>query len=151
MRRAFALLPAVFLILSAMAPIAARNSSIVIVEMRDDTFEPAIVRIEPGDSVRWVNVGHNPHNVVAADGAFRSKILQTGDSFTVTFQKVGRFDFYCSLHGSPHAGMSGGVYVGVAPENVATTSASRTGKSVWRRSRSALSGDHDGQRRNRRV
>ena len=118
--------PAVFLALSAMAPGMPAPAAVVTVEMRDDTFEPRVVRIEPGDSVRWVNVGRNPHNVVAADGTFRSKILQTGDSFIVTFPKVGRFDFFCSLHGSPHAGMSGGVYVGVAPENVATTSASRT-------------------------
>jgi plastocyanin len=124
--RAFMVFPAAFLLLSAMAPSAPRSAAVVVVEMRDDTFEPAIVRIEPGDSVRWVNRGRNPHNVVATDGTFRSKILQTGDSFTVTFPKVGRFDFFCSLHGSPHAGMSGGVYVGVAPEDVATTSASHT-------------------------
>ena len=118
--------PVVFVLLSAITPSAPATAAVVVVEMRDDAFEPSIVRIEPGDSVRWVNRGRNPHNVIAIDGTFRSKILQSGDSFTVTFPKVGRFDFFCSLHGSPHAGMSGGVYVGVAPENVASTSASHT-------------------------
>jgi len=115
-----------FVLLGGAAPIAPRTATVVVIEMRDDTFEPSTVRIEPGDSVRWVNRGHNPHNIVATDGTYRSKILQTGDSFTVTFPKIGRFDFFCSLHGSPHAGMSGSVYVGVAPENVATTSASHS-------------------------
>ncbi len=125
-REAFLILPAVLIALAAVAPSAPGTPAVAVVEMRDDTFDPVSVRIEPGDSVRWVNRGHNPHNIVANDGTFRSKILQTGDSYTVTFPKVGRFDFFCSLHGAPHAGMFGVVYVGVAPEDVATTSASHT-------------------------
>lgn len=36
----------------------------VTVELRDDLFDPPAVRIEPGDSVLWINRGRNPHNVI---------------------------------------------------------------------------------------
>ncbi len=125
-RRARLALPVAFLVLAALAPGASRAAATATVELRDDNFEPQSVRIEPGDSVMWINRGRNPHNVVAVDGAFKSRILQPGDAYTVAFPKVGRFDYYCSLHGAPHLGMFGLVYVGVAPENVDTTSASRS-------------------------
>jgi plastocyanin len=116
---------AALFVLVASAPNAPRTA-VAVVELRDDIFDPRSVRIEPGASVMWVNRGRNPHNVTADDGAFGSKTLQTGDTYTVTFPKVGAFGYYCSLHGKAGLGMFGHVYVGVAPEDVATTSGSRT-------------------------
>ena len=66
--------------LVAMTPGPSRATANAVVQMNDDSFDPPSIRIEPGDTVTWVNRGRNPHNVVANDGAFRSKILQTGDT-----------------------------------------------------------------------
>ena len=132
MRRGVALLSVAFVVLAAAAPAdsalpsAAAPAKTVVVQMRDDFFDPATVQIDPGDSVRWVNAGRNPHDVVASDGSFQSKILQTGESFTVTFPKIGSFAYYCHLHGASGTGMNGRVYVGVTPEYAGSTSASRT-------------------------
>jgi plastocyanin len=131
-RVVLSVIPAAVLVLGTLAPRApnaafyAPRATVATVELRDDVFDPQVVRIEPGDSVMWVNHGRNPHNVVEADGAFRSKILQIGDTYTIPFPKVGRFGYYCSLHGAPSLGMFGVVLVGVTPENADTTSATRT-------------------------
>lgn len=137
MRRVIALLPLSLIVAVALTPgpAVARGAPVageapaaktVSVEMRDDLFDPGTLQIDPGDSVTWVNHGRNPHNVVASDGAFSSKILQPGESFTVSFPRLGSFSYYCSLHGDVGTGMHGQIYVGVAPEYASSTSATRT-------------------------
>ena len=111
---------------AARAVAATVAAATVTVELRDDAFDPPAIRIEPGDSVMWVNRGRNPHNVIESEDAFSSKILQTGDTYTVRFPKIGAYGYYCSLHGAAGAGMHGVVYVGIAPDAASTTSASHT-------------------------
>lgn len=110
----------------AEVPAARAAAATVVVELRDDAFDPPSVRIEPGDSVMWINRGRNPHDVIESEDAFSSKILETGGTYTVRFPKVGAYSYYCSLHGGPGVGMRGIVYVGIEPDAASTTSASRT-------------------------
>ena len=63
------------------------------------TFEPAQLTIKTGTTVTWKNRDDIPHTVVSA-GKFRSKPLDTDDSFTFTFTTVGDYTYFCSLH--PH-------------------------------------------------
>jgi plastocyanin len=72
------------------------------------TFTPATITIAPGTIVRWLNRDDIPHTVVAKSLAFRSKALDTGDSFTHEFKERGQIDYFCSLH--PH--MTGKIIVG---------------------------------------
>lgn len=104
---------AAVLVLLLAAPMIVRADSSATVEMRDDTFSPTLVRIDPGGTVTWVNRGRNPHNVLADDASWTSPILQPGESYTQRFPKEGIFPFYCSLHGSAGVGMIGVVIVGV--------------------------------------
>ena len=39
-----------------------------------------------------------PHTVRATDGSFASKVLDTGERFSVTFAKPGEHAYFCSLH-----------------------------------------------------
>jgi plastocyanin len=71
------------------------------------TFAPAEITIAPGTTVRWVNHDDIPHTVVEAEKAFKSKVLDTDDSFSMTFTSSGSFAYFCSLH--PH--MTGKVIV----------------------------------------
>jgi plastocyanin len=71
------------------------------------TFKEPAVTVKPGTTVTWTNGDDIPHTVVSKDGAFKSKVLDTGDQFSVTFAKAGQFGYYCSLH--PH--MTGTVIV----------------------------------------
>jgi 3',5'-cyclic-AMP phosphodiesterase len=72
------------------------------------TFGPALLAIAPGSTVTWVNEDDIPHSVVAEDGAFKSKVLDSEERFSFTFNAAGEFRYFCSLH--PH--MTGKVIVG---------------------------------------
>jgi plastocyanin len=63
------------------------------------TFEPAQLTVKVGTTVTWKNRDDIPHTVVSA-GKFRSKTLDTDDSYSFTFASVGDYKYFCSLH--PH-------------------------------------------------
>jgi plastocyanin len=63
------------------------------------TFAPAQLTVKLGTTVTWTNHDDIPHTVVSA-GKFRSKTLDTDDSFSFTFTAAGDYKYFCSLH--PH-------------------------------------------------
>ena len=63
------------------------------------TFEPAQLTVKVGTTVTWKNRDDIPHTVVSA-GKFRSKTLDTDDSYSFTFTAAGDYKYFCSLH--PH-------------------------------------------------
>jgi plastocyanin len=64
------------------------------------TFSPAELTVPPGTTVTWVNHDDIPHTVVEENKSFRSKALDTDDTFSFTFTRAGDFTYFCSLH--PH-------------------------------------------------
>jgi len=70
-------------------------------------FNPPELTIAVGTTVKFVNHDDIPHSVVDKDNAFRSKALDTDDSFSFTFANAGTFDYFCGLH--PH--MTGKIIV----------------------------------------
>ena len=71
------------------------------------TFSPPEITIASGTAVTWENRDDIPHEVVAEDKAFRSKVLDTDESYTFTFTSPGIYEYFCALH--PH--MKGKVIV----------------------------------------
>ncbi len=63
------------------------------------TFAPAELTVKVGSTVTWTNHDDIPHTVVSA-GKFRSKTLDTDNSFSFTFTAAGDYKYFCSLH--PH-------------------------------------------------
>ena len=63
------------------------------------TFTPPELKVKVGDTVTWTNHDDIPHTVVSA-GKFRSKTMDTDNSFTFTFTAAGDYKYFCSLH--PH-------------------------------------------------
>jgi plastocyanin len=63
------------------------------------TFGPAQLTVKIGDTVTWTNHDDIPHTVVSA-GKYRSKAMDTDDSFSFTFTSAGDYKYFCSLH--PH-------------------------------------------------
>jgi plastocyanin len=63
------------------------------------TFAPAELTVKVGTTVTWTNHDDIPHTVVSA-GKFRSKTMDTDDSFSFTFTAAGEYKYFCSLH--PH-------------------------------------------------
>ena len=77
------------------------------VEISNFTFNPAEITVHAGATVTFRNSDDIPHLVVASDGSFRSKALDTGDSAAIVFAKAGNYGYFCGLH--PH--MQGKVIV----------------------------------------
>jgi len=79
----------------------------VTITVENFTFSPQQVTVTPGTTVTWINNDDIPHTIVETKKSFRSKPLDTEDSFSFTFMNAGDYDFFCSLH--PH--MTGRVIV----------------------------------------
>ncbi len=80
-----------------------------VVEMTGTCFAPTILRITPGETVTWTNVGSLPHTVTGANASWGDYIeLELGDSVSHRFESPGVYPYYCLLH----PGMIGGVVVG---------------------------------------
>jgi amicyanin len=62
------------------------------------TFGPKELTVPVGTTVKWVNHDDIPHNVVNKDKVFRSKALDTDDSYSFTFASAGTYDYFCGLH-----------------------------------------------------
>jgi len=69
------------------------------VKIDNFTFAPHDLTVPTGTSVRWVNRDDIPHTVVSDDKTtFKSKALDTDDSFSYTFTKPGTYSYFCSIH-----------------------------------------------------
>jgi plastocyanin len=79
-------------------PGAARAAD-TMVTIDNFTFEPAQLTVKIGTTVTWKNRDDIPHTVVSA-GKFRSKAMDTDDSYSFTFTAAGDYPYFCSLH--PH-------------------------------------------------
>ena len=86
-------------VMLAAASVAAQDTANVIT-IDNFTFTPPELTVVVGTTVKWVNHDDIPHLVVNKDKAFRSKALDTDDSYSFTFTSAGTFDYFCGLH--PH-------------------------------------------------
>ena len=62
------------------------------------TFAPARLTVKTGTTVTWRNEDDIPHTVAASNRLFKSKALDTDDSFSFTFIAPGTYEYFCSLH-----------------------------------------------------
>jgi plastocyanin len=77
------------------------------VAMTKACFRPAILRIDPGTEVTFLNRDPITHNV-SSNGWGRFEDMNEGDAFRATFAEPGIYPFACTLH----PGMVGAVVVG---------------------------------------
>jgi plastocyanin len=101
----------VVLAMAAIAPVA--KSVDLQVQIDQFIFSPQRIIVKTGTTVTWVNDDDIPHTVVSNNKLFKSKTLDTKDSFSFTFMTPGTYDYFCSLH--PH--MTGAVVVEAATGN----------------------------------
>jgi plastocyanin len=81
--------------------IQAANAHAQPVEVKIDnfTFAPPTLTVAAGTTVKWVNRDDIPHTVVSEDkSTFKSKAMDTDDSFSYTFTKPGTYNYFCSIH-----------------------------------------------------
>src|SRR5262245_19974743 len=75
---------------------ARAHAETITVTIDNFTFAPTELKLKVGDTVTWTNHDDIPHTVVSA-GKFRSKTLDTDDSFSFTFASAGDYKYFCSL------------------------------------------------------
>ena len=81
----------------------------VTVKIENFTFLPRELDISTGTTVTWQNADDVPHTATSKDDprVFDSGPLDTDDKFSFTFNKPGKYAYYCKVH--PH--MTGVVIV----------------------------------------
>src|SRR5262245_8216206 len=77
------------------------------VKIDNFTFGPAELTVTAGTTLTWTNRDDIPHTVVSTDKVFKSKVLDTDETFSFTFDQAGSYPYFCSIH--PH--MTGKVVV----------------------------------------
>lgn len=82
------------------------NASILGIE----AYSPNPVEVMVGDSVTWTNDDSQIHTATSGispanstedsgpDGVFDSGVMTPGASFDFTFEQVGEYNYYCTLH-----------------------------------------------------
>ncbi len=107
---AAALGAAVAAMLAETAPPGRADNAARAVTIDNFTFNPQRLTVTAGATVTWTNKDDIPHVVAAASALFRSKALDTDDSYSFTFTAPGTYPYFCSLH--PH--MTGTIVVEAA-------------------------------------
>jgi amicyanin len=82
--------------LLAFGAVAAEEANVVTID--NFTFTSKEMTVAVGTTVKWVNHDDIPHNVINKDKVFRSKALDTDDSYSFTFASAGTYDYFCGLH-----------------------------------------------------
>jgi plastocyanin len=104
----------------------APNGETITIQSLDNSFRPVEFEIEAGTEVIFENRGRNDHNIlpdsVANDEELTALLASSdaptswgvvaadfvpGDTFSHLFTVPGTYSYYCSIHGSPGAGMYG--------------------------------------------
>lgn len=97
-------------------PIEPAGAAEVTVEAIDFSYDPVVLTVEAGTTVTWINTGAVQHSATASDGSFDTGLFDAGEEASITFNTVGSFPYYCTLHGTAAgAGMAGEVQVIAKP------------------------------------
>ena len=68
------------------------------VKIDNFSFGPPELTVTAGTTITWTNRDDIPHTVVSPDKVFKSKVLDTDEKFSVTFDTPGTFPYFCSIH-----------------------------------------------------
>ena len=91
----------------AASPVAVEEEAVVApqgeagevqVAIANFAFDPPTLEIPIGTTVTWTNNDSAPHTATSSDGVWDSGILNTGDTFSYTFDQAGTFNYICSVH-----------------------------------------------------
>lgn len=77
-----------------------QNSSSATVMIQNFAYNPNTLTVKAGTNVTWVNQDSAIHDVASDSGAFASKDLAKGESYTHNFTKPGEYSYHCNEHPS---------------------------------------------------
>ncbi|MBI5287594.1 MAG: cupredoxin family copper-binding protein [Chloroflexi bacterium] len=70
------------------------------IEIRDFAYAPGNLQVPVGAAVTWTNYDDAPHTATAKDGSWDTGILGKSEMKTITFEQVGEYLYYCTVHPS---------------------------------------------------
>jgi len=76
----------------------AQQPSVYAVKIDNFSFSPATLTVPAGTTVTWTNHDDMAHNVVSSEHKFKSKVLDTDESFSTTLTEPGTYQYFCGLH-----------------------------------------------------
>jgi amicyanin len=82
----------------SVTPGAQQNPHSATVKIDNFTFGPVELTVPVGTTVTWTNRDDIPHTVVSTEKVFKSKVLDTDETFSFTFDKAGTYPYFCSIH-----------------------------------------------------
>src|SRR5579871_1984490 len=83
----------------AVAGGTASSQSKIEVQIKDFMFGPKTLTVPVGTTVVWTNNDDDPHTVASLDKTtFKSSALDTGEKYSYTFTKPGKYAYFCSVH-----------------------------------------------------
>jgi len=71
------------------------------VEMEDFKFNPQVLVLRPGTTVKFANKDQAQHTATSDTGVFDSGYLSKGEEYFYTFTEPGTYPYYCIPHGGP--------------------------------------------------
>ena len=102
----FVILTGLFIVKGVSAEEAVKPSTVFEVHIPKgaDKFEPALLKIKAGDTVKWVNDDDRKHVIASIPGKgtndkelFAPQIVP-GNSWSHTFTKSGEYPYFCYIH-----------------------------------------------------
>lgn len=72
----------------------------VAINIKEYAYNPSSLKIKKGTTVTWTNEDSVQHDIMPdQDGDFTaSELLSKGQSYSFTFNEVGKFSYHCSPH-----------------------------------------------------
>jgi plastocyanin len=64
----------------------------------NNSYSPNPSEVKVGEVVTWVNEDSAIHTATSTDGTFDSDILRRGQTYNYTFDSVGEYSYFCTLH-----------------------------------------------------
>jgi plastocyanin len=74
------------------------SAASVDVKIDNFSFGPQTLTVSVGTTVVWTNRDDIPHTVVSTEGVFKSKVRDTDEKFSFTFNTAGTYPYFCSVH-----------------------------------------------------
>jgi plastocyanin len=68
------------------------------IDIKEFSFGTGPLTVEAGSKVTFTNYDDMKHNAVALDGSFETPLLAKGESYTITLEKAGTYNYYCAPH-----------------------------------------------------
>ena len=76
------------------------GSTLYEVTIKGFRYNPSLVKLKVGDTVRWTNEDTARHD--ASGDGWSTPLLAKGESAEYTFTKPGTYEYICSIHPSMH-------------------------------------------------